>query len=351
MASLAKSLAPRSGTVESFPRAHMKTASTPHLSIVIPMFNREDLVRETISSIQHQEEKRWECIVVDDGSQDRSREVVRALAKADPRIELVQRPSDQPKGPSTCRNYGFSRTNGKWVWFVDSDDIVAKGAVENILGVGENESSDLLVGMYEYLEGNRESDVPNCWRFDPGNAYLDHVTKRCPVLPFMAIWRRDFLREKASPLWHPEVLFHAAYEFHARILMENPSIKLIDKVLYRYRLHDGSQSLSISKGAIDGTGLAQARLGKLDSRLRVLEGLCGRAETSVEKKALAHVKRALLVQIKRDSRHVQTQEVIARFRKLLLKERSLQGLLGYLLTPVALRTGRGFRLIAAPPTD
>ncbi len=315
------------------------------------MFNREFLIRETIASIQRQEEENWECIVVDDGSQDRSRDVVQQFEKSDQRIKLYQRPLDQPKGPSTCRNQGFLHSKGEWVWFVDSDDHLAEGAVARILNADLDESIDLLVGMYEYMENDENSVGPKCWKFSPESAYIDHVTKRCPILPFMVIWRRRYLQSRERQLWHPKVLFHAAYEFHARILAERPSIKVINKVLYEYRLHDGSQSLSISKGQLDHEQMAEVRLGKLDSRLRVLEGLAEKAEKPAEKKARDQLKWRVLVQMKRDGRHVQTQKAIARFRTLLLQERSLRGLLGYFLVPAILRTGRGFRIIGTARSD
>lgn len=327
------------------------TVKQPHVSIVIPMFNREALIRETLASIQRQEVADWECVVVDDGSQDGSRQVVQRLAQADTRIKLVRRPGDQPKGPSTCRNHGFKESSGTWVWFVDSDDLVAEGALARMLNESMNGSADCLVGMYRYLGESASTDRPPCWNFEPRNAYIDHVTQKCPLLPWMAVWRRSFLQGRQAMLWHPQVLFNEGYEFHARVLADRPKINRVNKVIIEYRIHDGCQSLAISRAPIDYEEKARIRLAKLDARLRVLEGLVAQARSPAEKRALDQVRWRILVQLKRDSRHVQIKEALARFRALLLKDRSLRGLLRYLMVPIILKTGRGFRLVGSGEAD
>ena len=79
----------------------------PLVSIIIPNFNREKLIVETLQSIINQSYKNWECIVVDDHSTDNSWEIVKELCDVDNRIRQVKRPDNRVKGACTCRNYGF----------------------------------------------------------------------------------------------------------------------------------------------------------------------------------------------------------------------------------------------------
>ncbi|MFT5892137.1 MAG: glycosyltransferase involved in cell wall biosynthesis, partial [Dokdonia sp.] len=94
------------------------------ISIIIPAYNREAIIGETLRSIQKQTFTNWECIVVDDGSSDATFQVVTAFAKADSRIKLHKRPEQLLKGANACRNYGFEMSEGAYVNWFDSDDLM-----------------------------------------------------------------------------------------------------------------------------------------------------------------------------------------------------------------------------------
>lgn len=95
------------------------TADTgPTVSVVIPTYNRADLLPRAIRSVRAQTYSNWEIIVVDDASTDRTRDVVHAFA--DDRVTYVR--LDRNSGPSRTRNVGVSRARGSYVTFLDSDD-------------------------------------------------------------------------------------------------------------------------------------------------------------------------------------------------------------------------------------
>lgn len=107
--------------------------ATPLISIIIPAYNRADIIGETLLSIQKQSYTHWECIVVDDGSSDATIGAVSAFAKADSRIILYKRPDTLPKGANACRNYGFSKSKGTYVNWFDSDDVMTEDKLEKQL--------------------------------------------------------------------------------------------------------------------------------------------------------------------------------------------------------------------------
>lgn len=86
-------------------------------SIIIPLYNKESYVADTIQSVLNQSFDDYEIIVVDDGSQDNSVEVVKQFS--DSRIKLTQQKN---AGVSNARNRGISQANGKWICFLDADD-------------------------------------------------------------------------------------------------------------------------------------------------------------------------------------------------------------------------------------
>ena len=91
----------------------------PRLSIVMPFYNTENFIKETIESLLNQTFKDFELIVVDDGSTDKSPEIISSFK--DPRIKLIQ--NEQRKGIVYSRNKGLSEANGEFYAPFDSDDI------------------------------------------------------------------------------------------------------------------------------------------------------------------------------------------------------------------------------------
>lgn len=103
----------------------------PQISIIIPVYNRAHLVHETLNSIINQTFTNWECIVVDDGSTDKSIEVLKEFSLKDNRIKYYKRPNSKPKGANACRNYGFELSNGEFINWFDSDDLMMPQKLES----------------------------------------------------------------------------------------------------------------------------------------------------------------------------------------------------------------------------
>ncbi|MBK3517680.1 glycosyltransferase family 2 protein [Carboxylicivirga marina] len=101
----------------------------PLTSIIIPSFNRESFISETLESLINQTYKNWECIIVDDGSTDNSISKIESFCRKDNRFRLYER-KRLPKGAPTCRNIGIEKSNGEYIMFLDSDDILFNFALE-----------------------------------------------------------------------------------------------------------------------------------------------------------------------------------------------------------------------------
>lgn len=323
----------------------MSNPKPPALSLVIPLFNRPELITTTIQSIRDQAEQDWECIVVDDGSTDDSREIVAEIAEADSRVQLFKRPQSIANGPGSCRNYGLEKAGGRWVWFLDSDDCLAENALVNVFRHVDDDPIDCMVGMYDYLDQSELKRNPKCWTFDPAKAYTRHVTQACPLQTSMPLWRRSFLLEQGEKVWDPEVLYNEDYELYARLLARKPEIQVIDSVLFHYRVHDEARSVTLSCKHLDDESLNQIRYSKLDARLRVLEHCNSLAETESEKQALVQLRCRVLLQIIRDNRFIETGQLVDRFRQLLQEPGPSRSALSSLLLPLVLKTRRGLRFI------
>lgn len=98
-------------------------------SIIIPAYNRAYILPETIGSVRLQTFAGWEVIVVDDGSADNTREVVTALAGTDPRIRYLYQENAER---SVARNNGAKNAKGKYLLFLDSDDLYAPDHLQHL---------------------------------------------------------------------------------------------------------------------------------------------------------------------------------------------------------------------------
>ena len=89
----------------------------------MPTFNRASIIGETINSILEQTYSNWECIIVDDNSEDNTSEILQPYLK-DKRIKLFIKPLGVQKGANASRNYAFNLASGEYIYWFDSDDII-----------------------------------------------------------------------------------------------------------------------------------------------------------------------------------------------------------------------------------
>lgn len=96
------------------------------ISIVVPLYNKEKVILNTLSTVSSQDYQDWECVIVDDGSTDNSVQVVRDYISSDQRFVLYTKANG---GPSSARNYGVHKAKGEWIVFLDADDRFEENAL------------------------------------------------------------------------------------------------------------------------------------------------------------------------------------------------------------------------------
>ncbi|MBK7296878.1 MAG: glycosyltransferase family 2 protein [Flavobacteriales bacterium] len=101
-------------------------SEAPLVSVIIPSYNKRDYIVDTIASVQAQTYGNWELLVVDDVSTDGTVDLIREIAKSDPRISVDV--VDKNSGANRCRNYGLAKAKGHYVIFLDADDQLAPHA-------------------------------------------------------------------------------------------------------------------------------------------------------------------------------------------------------------------------------
>ena len=94
---------------------------SPEISIITPVFESELFIKSTIKSVQTQTYQNWELILIDDASTDESAKIAESFAVKDERIKLIK--LDSNKGPAAARNRGIKEASGRYIAFLDSDDL------------------------------------------------------------------------------------------------------------------------------------------------------------------------------------------------------------------------------------
>src|SRR5690606_10858035 len=130
------------------------------ISIIIPTYNRAHIIGETLDSILAQTYTHWECIVVDDGSTDGTAHLMAGYMERDTRFRYYHRPVERPKGPCSCRNYGFEQSKGDYVNFFDSDDLLKPEAYENALtSFKDNTDAVIMNSVYSDLKTGKLHNI------------------------------------------------------------------------------------------------------------------------------------------------------------------------------------------------
>ena len=124
------------------------------VSIVVPVYNAERFLAETIELVQKQTYQNWELILVDDCSSDQSAAIVRQYAKDDARIRLIEQ--DANSGAAKSRNLGIMQANGRYLCFLDADDIwVSKKLARELAFMQEKNAAFVFTG-YEFADAEGE---------------------------------------------------------------------------------------------------------------------------------------------------------------------------------------------------
>lgn len=126
------------------------------VSIITPTYNSIAYIEKTIISVLKQTYQNWELLIVDDCSTDNSCELIKKFVALDSRIKYLK--TDQPSGsPTLPRNIGIQHASGRFIAFLDSDDVWLSNKLEEQIGLFEDKNTAIVFSNYEKIDedGNR----------------------------------------------------------------------------------------------------------------------------------------------------------------------------------------------------
>ncbi len=122
----------------------------PFFSIIVPIYNAERYLEQCLSSILGQEFTDYELLLVNDGSTDCSAGICQTYAKKTSCIKIY---NQKNSGVSVARNVGINNSTGKWLLFVDADDMLPANVLTTLHELLLNNTLDLIIGGYEAIQG------------------------------------------------------------------------------------------------------------------------------------------------------------------------------------------------------
>ena len=189
----------------------------PEVSIIIPCFNRERLLSETLDSLSVQTFSDWEAIVVDDGSTDQSLSIAQGYACADGRFRVFVRGGGR-KGANPCRNKGLAEARGHYIIFLDSDDLLASTCLGNRV-VAMDRASHCGFGVYlTEIFAETSGDRGILWNIPKKTDDLHRFLSLDPPWHTTGpIWRRAVLQQLQG--FDEELLSFHDWDLHVRALI------------------------------------------------------------------------------------------------------------------------------------
>ena len=220
----------------------------PLISVVIPVYNVEKYLAECLDSVLAQTLHDIEIICIDDGSTDRSLNILEAFAERDNRISVFSQPN---RGLSAARNAGVEKIRGRYISFIDSDDTVYPDLCEKVFSAAELAKADMTYFFLDRTPKKQrvlvESIICRNKIFSPGNQTFDEnlaftsFNSAC-----LRLWKTEYFCSRN--LVFPVGLTHEDMAVGWQSLLYSPRLAIVPEQLYFYRFNPDSLLRNSDRG-------------------------------------------------------------------------------------------------------
>jgi glycosyltransferase involved in cell wall biosynthesis len=220
------------------------------ISIVIPVYNRLDLLRETLASIAAQDFHNWECLLVDDGSEKDTLEFLIAWCDNDSRFVLMRK-ENRKKGASACRNAGWKTAASDLIMFMDSDDLLPETCLSTRINfITRNPNLDFWVfGTHHFFQTPGDSAYKWNTLYKMEDDLSRFIMHDNPWHTSGPVWTKRMLQKTCG--FDEDAICWQDWEWHIRTLCQKTKyIKSEDQlaeVYYRKNLQSGQSSITAER--------------------------------------------------------------------------------------------------------
>ena len=204
-------------------------------SVLVPVYNREDCIQQTVDSVLAQTFTDYELIVIDDGSSDRTLELLRSYGN---RIKLIQQTN---QGPEVARNVGASRANGEYLALLDSDDLFLPCTLATYDKViRELDAPPIILGAMKYFQSGSDIPTNNCTDKIEVVRYRDFFSKEAALgmsSSKIVIRKSVFDQVGGLRMSSPKTFHCDDYNLIFRTGTSGPCIVIVQPTTVAYRIH------------------------------------------------------------------------------------------------------------------
>ncbi len=204
------------------------------VSVVMPAYNAEKTIKESVDSVLAQTFTDFELIITDDCSSDKTPAIYAGLVASDPRIRVLR--NEANKGVAAARNKGVAEARGEWIAFLDSDDLWRPDKLEKHMAFIKKTGADISYTASAFIDG--------------GGAVIDYILPAEYRLTYAALLRRNLMSCSSVMVRRGIMLdngfqsgpIHEDYSSWLRILKKTGAAYGLDEPLLVYRVSKNSRS-------------------------------------------------------------------------------------------------------------
>ena len=213
------------------------------VSVIMPVYNADDYIVEAIETVLSQTLRDFELICVDDGSTDKSVEIIKSFAKKDDRVKLFEM---SHIGVSTARNKGLLKSQGEYVIFLDADDFYEDTLLEKLYNAAKENNLDIVATDFDLYDNKKDRFIKSPEE-EHGNIYAggtvasknefpDFILQSTTGYVWNKLFKSAFIKEKEI-LFAPELYVFEDVYFVCCALSLADRVSRVQEVLVHHRIY------------------------------------------------------------------------------------------------------------------
>lgn len=204
----------------------------PLVSVIIPVYNAHNSITKTLQSVINQTYTNLEIVVVNDGSTDDSLDIIKTYAAEDPRIVVFNK---QNEGLVQARKSGIDIATGKYIQYLDSDDIMHEDAITRLVAKAEETQADMVVAPFMFCY---DGEFHKSTFFDfvelSGVEFLKNILLK---KAYWCVWSKFHLRSLyQNEIERPDISFGEDVVLSTQLLLYLQKVVSVDYIIIDYNL-------------------------------------------------------------------------------------------------------------------
>ncbi len=229
-------------------------------SVIVPFYNVENFIRDCCLSLKNQSFSDFEAIFIDDGSKDKSLDILKDEIGKDSRFKIIYQLN---QGQAVARNNGLHNSSGKYILYLDSDDYLSNNLLETLHSVLNHNKQEVIQFNYNLVDldgkfikaSSLRNSIKRLYGIDlkeSSSFNINLIKENCFVDLVPNCWTRCYSKEflLKNNIAFPSTPFEDSV-FANKVLVKAKSIYYIDKALYNYRTREGSTMSTKSRKVLD----------------------------------------------------------------------------------------------------